>query len=267
MNPESSRRTQLFDQINNLELEARKKFRKCIPVYLPLSLLPGRIALKFLSSKTASYKHEAMLLNDELRQMEFEEDFPTVGKYLSAIDTLTSNIPEELRNVAYYPMAGLDIFWTSTFKHVVMEDKNYNIENDKFDLWWNRQDYNTEKLTSLFAHLKTKGMIPHGHQVFFVKDDSEKGLNFLKFNRTNSTLIYKSGHTFLNYARKMNKKEQISFGAIILSGDDPSSPPRKVDGFLAEQGYEVAYESKGRNPKHGSPWAIEIIDPRIYLKK
>ncbi len=171
MSPDSSRREQLFGQINNLELEAWKKFRKYTPIYLPLFLLPGDIANRFLSSKTAPYRNRVAALNNELRRMEFEEDFPVVRQYLAAIDTLTSFIPEKLRETAYYPMAGLDVFWARTFKRVFMEDKNYNIEHNKYDLWWDQQDYDTEKLTSLIDHLKTKEMIPHSYQIIFAKYD------------------------------------------------------------------------------------------------
>lgn len=266
MNPEISSRQTIYDKIESIEESARRRALKFLPIYLPLSLLGNDVAAKFLGNRLASIRHEFNQANDKLRVLEMAEGFPTVKQYIEAIKQLTSYIPNELQRSAYYPFAGFDIFWGSAFKNVALEDRNYNVGEDKHDLWWSPEDYDTEKLSDFVDQIKEKGLIPTEHQVNFITGDSESGENFARYNKAENTLIYKGGHTFLTYASAMTKRESFTFGAIVLSGDNPKTPVAKVDGFLKEQGYQLTYSAWGRQPEIGFPWAIEIINPRVYVR-
>lgn len=267
MTPESQSRQAIFEEISSIEEEARKKALKLLPIYFPLSLVNGDTADRFLGNKLAPFRQRFHQANDRLRNLEIEEDFPTVRQYIHAIKLLTSYIPRELRDTAYYPFAGFDVFWVSVFRNLNLEDRNYNIRQDKYDLWWSPEDYDAEKLSAFIAQIKKAGLIPAEHHVHLITSDSENGQNFMWFNTPENALIYKGGHTFINYARSMNQRGPFAFGAIVLSGDDPKTPVVKVDGLLKDQGYQLVYNSWGREPKYGTPWSIEIIDPRVYVKR
>lgn len=167
-----------------------------------------------IKSSKVSY-HAAV---DELRTLEAEEDYPTVRAYTESILEIAGKLPDQLRQKAYCPYAGTDIFWSSGFTHLVMEDRNYDSSQDDPSLWWRVEDYSAPKLKAFVNELIQRGIIQPGHNVTFEENDSKLNSKF-RFNRSDTTLIYKAGHDFKTYIETVFKNLQINFGAIIISND------------------------------------------------
>lgn len=231
-------------------------------LYKAIGVLDHEKATQLYKEKMKDYKLRYHQVNIALRQIEQEEGYRNIQRYIDMLLDVRSRIPESLHRIAYYPYAGLDVFWLAGFQNLIMEDKNYNSPDDNPTAWWDADDYKIESLQNLVARLKTNGLISQNNSAKFSIKDSLTSAALNEVNQPFISIIYKAGPSFVYFLEKAFKNREMAFGAIIVANDN--TRPRVLDRVLNKHNYHKVYEL---NPEMVvNPWSLPISRPKVYLK-
>jgi hypothetical protein len=113
------------------------------------------------------YKARYVNACHDLQKLEYFENFPNVRRYISQIESISKVLPTELQQNAFYPYAGTDIFWSASFGNMIMEDKNYDTQEQDPSSWWSKSDYSVDRISNLVGKLKSRKIIPIQNQIHF----------------------------------------------------------------------------------------------------
>jgi hypothetical protein len=215
----------------------------------------------FLAKVTGYSKTKYHAAIDDLREVETDEDYPVVRRYVADIKQISDQILATAKQRAYYPYAGLDLFWAAGFNNLVMEDKNYDASRDDPTLWWKTTNYETSDLQEFLSRLKRHGVIKGNPNVNFLASNSETSSAPSDFNLPDTTLIYKAGHDFEPFLGEVFSGKQLNFGAIIVTNDRTRKD--KLKKLLSPHDYSLAYELNP--PQIPLPWALSLRNPQVFL--
>ena len=263
MHEGSPKRVAAEQQITQSLRSAKRHALLPFVVARAIGVFDAQRAALFYNSQVKDHKQRYHDANEALRRIEEEEGFPNIRAYTDVVQDVVSHVPADLRQAAYVPYAGSDVFWAAAFRAVVMEDVNYNTANDHPTAWWSVSDYSISVLDRLVDTLKTHGVIPIENDIDFLQSDSEIEPTEGSLNRPDVTLVHKAGHEFRPFVRNRFGEEEMRFGAIIISND--SSSRDSLQRLLAAHKYEEVYKA---NPALvANPWALSIKEPSVYLKR
>lgn len=260
MKEQPSRREEIEKQIDKELNDAQ--VHAIVPYLLSkaIGVFDTKKGEQFYFSHIEPYKMRYNQANETLRQIEEEEEFPNVRRYIKLLLEIRDKIPSSLREQAYYPYAGHDIFWAAAFQDLVMEDKNYNVVQVDHTFWWN--DYKLEALERLTTALKSRGLIPQDNKITYIQHNSETGETISHYNQSSTTLIYKAGWDINAFIKKTFKNKRVEFGAIIVSHDN--SRAGSLEKLLSYHNYQRVHEL--HPPSIVIPWALPLSKPKVYLK-
>lgn len=220
-------------------------------------------AVNFYTNKLRREREQVSNAYQQLRIVERLEGYPNAKQYAGLIQEISDCIPQDQKQTAYYPYAGIDIFWAAGFHNLVMEDKFYNAPAQHFRMWFDVDDYNTAYLHDLVRECKTQEILPESAEITFSDGDSEKDHVGKLFNYPDATLIYKAGMPFISYGKKQYRDTELEYGAIVVA-DDCCSSTKEINTFLNDNGYTQIYEMNP--PTITLPWALPIKNVGVFRK-
>lgn len=232
---------------------------------LAISLIRGKEAgFEFLGRRLVSSKSNWLEATQQLRDTDESLGFPNTRAYIEQLRQTASFLPEKLRETAYYPFAGTDVFWASQFRNLSMEDKNYNSQIDHYSSWGSISDYAPPTLEQLIIRLKKASLIPTDNNVTLLQGDSEEqNLENTQLNRPDATLIYKAGLPFQPFISKKFRYQEPQFGAIIICNGSTSLS--SLSRTLSSYGYDFSAEFKPQ-AKPNTGWSIPIGRTFIFQR-
>jgi hypothetical protein len=257
MNKRESLERQIDD---NMKLTRKKGVLWGISA-LPIAVFSKERAYQYFARRIEPQKVTWYELEEQLRAVEREENYPSLRSYVKQIHDISHQIPEHAKQVAYYPYAGTDVFWANEFDHVVMEDKNYDTSSDQGDLWWRIKDYQLSEISKLIDEFTEHGLLSENNHILLSPQNSTDSSD-TSLNNQHTTLIYKSGFDFSSFLSKRFNND-IQFGAIITSNMHQN--PQKIEQLLSQFDYSTVY-TKEPSPLH-TPWTINFGKTQVFSKQ
>lgn len=256
-------RTMAEEQLNAAFKAADKRAAVWAIPTLVIAKFSEDHAVNFYTNKLRREREQVSNAYQQLRIVERSEEYPNVKQYVGMIQKISDYIPQQQKQMAYYPYAGIDIFWAAGFDYLVMEDKFYNASVQNAGMWFDVDDYNTTHLYDSVREYKTQNIIPESAEITFSDGDSEKGHVGKLFNNPDVTLIYKAGMPFISYSKKQYRDTELKYGAIVVANDCCSST-KEINMFLNDNGYTQIYEMNP--PTITLPWALPIKNVGVFRK-
>lgn len=200
-------------------------------------------------------------LSASLEALEHQESYPAVTQYCRVLDGIAALIPENSKQLAYYPYSGIDLYWARIFNETVFQDIGFDgvaIPN----IWWNLESYSLTHLHKIRTQLTELDVIPSQNQLHFFGGDVQESGMFSHLNERDVTLIVKGGHGFLQEITHLTSQ----FGCLVLV--DTPDDPAQVHNTLTQSNYQRQTPQVGITGSNWlAPYAMPIGQTHIYVKK
>ena len=196
-----------------------------------------------------------------LEKIEKENGYASMKQYADILDIISEYIPDQCKQICYYPFAGIDFYWARIFNTLICQDITYD-RYESLNAWWGMDWYNGKKRMEIVELLKSIEIIPPENSIICVNGKAELPNKETELNRHEVTLLLKGGHSVIDFIKE-RFNDQVFFGIIIIV--TPADTIEDLDGFMSYNGYNLIYHDN--ETRLLIPYAMELRDIHVFSKK